>query len=1060
MARNHILNTFIYLMIAVMANTVLPAAEHHGIVKFAGLGVPGATVTATQGDKKLVAITDPQGIYEFADLADGVWTLQVEMLCFATLKNEVAIAPTAPSPEWELKLLPLDEIKAAAPPAPAVATATTAAPAVSPAAATATAASPAAAPAAEAAQAPAVPAKKRSKAATAAAAASTANGQPNFQRADLNASGSDAPAADAGSSGIDEASSGAGDALLVNGSVSNGVEKRAIGNFRKGPGSAYRGDLSTIVDNSLLDARSFSITGQDTPRQAYNHLRFGGTFGGPLAIPHLFRTNSGNFFVAYQGTRNRNASTQTSLMPTALERIGDFSQSLNLLGKPVQLTDPSNGTPFPGNAIPATRIAPEAAKLVALYPQPNFNPSARFNYQIPLVGTSSADAMQARINKALNPQNSLNGTFGYQRTNADSPNIFQFVDGNRTMGMSLNASWRHTFDKTLYGTLGAQYTRYSARNTPYWAYRSNVSGEAGIRGDNQDPENWGPPNLSFNSGYAGLSDGQESFLRNQTSALSYSVMWLKRPHNITMGGDVRRIELNQMGQQDARGSFGFTGAATQAAGTSGLGATGTGSDFADFLLGTPDTVSIAYGNADKYFRSSAYDAYFTDDWRVSAGFTLNAGARWEYASPIVEKYGRLVNLDIAPGFAAAAPVLGSSPNGQLTGRHFPDSLVRPDKHGVQPRVGLSWRPIFGSSLIVRAGYGMTYNTSVYNTIAFQMAQQAPLSKSLSVQNGPPYSLTLGNAFNSLATTNSFAIDPNFRIGYAQNWQASAQMDLPASLVMTATYIGIKGTRAVQVSLPNTYPAGAANPCPSCLPGYAYMTSNGNSTREAGQMQLRRRLHNGLTATALYTYSQSFDNAALGGRGQGSSVIAQNWLDLSAERGPSNFDQRHLLSLQTQYSSGVGVHGGALLRGWKGAAFKGWTLTNQITAGSGLPASPIYSVAVVGTGVTGSIRPDTTGISVQAAPPGRHLNPAAYAAPAVGQWGTAGRNSIVGPAQFSLNASLGRTFLENLDLRFDSTNTLNHVTYPSWNTAVSSSQFGLPSTANAMRSMQATLRWRF
>jgi hypothetical protein len=426
----------------------------------------------------------------------------------------------------------------------------------------------------------------------------------------------------------------------------------------------------------------------------------------------------------------------------------------------------------------------------------------------------------------------------------------------------------------------------------------------------------------------------------------------------------------------------------------------------------------------------------------------------------VEKYGRLVNLDIAPGFAAAAPVLGSSPNGQLTGRHYPDSLVRPDKHGVQPRVGLSWRPIFGSSLIVRAGYGMTYNTSVYNTIAFQMAQQAPLSKSLSVQNGPPYSLTLGNAFNSLATTNSFAIDPNFRIGYAQNWQASAQMDLPASLVMTATYIGIKGTRAVQVSLPNTYPAGAANPCPSCLPGYAYMTSNGNSTREAGQMQLRRRLHNGLTATALYTYSQSFDNAALGGRGQGSSVIAQNWLDLSAERGPSNFDQRHLLSLQTQYSSGVGVHGGALLRGWKGAAFKGWTLTNQINAGSGLPASPIYSVAVVGTGVTGSIRPDTTGISVQAAPPGRHLNPAAYAAPAVGQWGTAGRNSIVGPAQFSLNASLGRTFLENLDLRFDSTNTLNHVTYPSWNTAVSSSQFGLPSTANAMRSMQATLRWRF
>jgi hypothetical protein len=538
-------------------------------------------------------------------------------------------------------------------------------------------------------------------------------------------------------------------------------------------------------------------------------------------------------------------------------------------------------------------------------------------------------------------------------------------------------------------------------------------------------------------------------------------MWLKRPHNITMGGDFRRIQLNLLGQQDPRGTFGFTGAATQAT-ANGAAVAGTGSDFADFLLGTPDTSSIAFGNADKYFRSSSYDAYFTDDWRVSAGFTLNAGARWEYASPIVEKYGRLVNLDIAPGFAAQAPVLGSSPNGALTGLPYPDSLVRPDKHGIQPRVALSWRPIFGSSLLIRAGYAVSYNTSVYNTIAMQMAQQSPLSKSLSVQNGPLNPLTLANGFNATpgATPNTFAIDPNFRIGNAQNWQASGQMDLPAAMVLTATYNGIKGTRAVQAFLPNTYPAGALNPCPACPSGYAYMTSNGNSTRESGQMQLRRRLHNGLTATAQYTYSHSYDDAALGGRGQGSSVIAQNWLDLSAERSPSNFDQRHLVSLQTQYASGVGVHGGALLRGWRGAAFKGWTLVSQINAGSGLPATPVYAVAVVGTGVTGSIRPDTTGAAVYAATPGRYLNPAAFTAPQTGHWGTAGRNSIVGPSQFTMNASLGRTFADNLDLRFDSTNALNHVTYPSWNTVVSSSQFGLPVTANAMRSLQATLRWRF
>jgi len=1053
MARNPILRTLFCCFLACLLPALALASEHHGIVRFAGLPVPGATVTATQGDKKLVAVTDPQGVYTFADLADGVWNLQVEMLCFTTLKMDVAVAPDAPSPMWELKLLPFDEIKASAPPpAPPAPPSSTTTPSSTAPTASAQAASPT----------PSLtdktPAsKKGSKAAAANAGAAAGNG---FQRADLNASS--APAAtEPAAGGVDEAAPGANDALLVNGSVSNGVERRAIGNARKGPGSGYRGDLSTILDNSALDARNFSLTGQDTPRSPYNHLRFGGTFGGPLSIPHLFRTNNGNFFVAYQGTRNRNASIQTSLMPTAAEHAGDLSQTLNPLGNPVVAIDPSTGTPFPGNVIPATRISPQAKALLSFYPMPNFNPSARYNYQVPLVGTADADALQTRLNKALNSRNTLNGTFGYQRTSAETPNLFQFVDGNRTQGMSLNLTWRHTFNKALYGTLGAQYSRYSVRSTPFFANRINVAGEAGIGGDNQEPQNWGPPSLSFTSGYAGLSDTEQSFTRNQTSGLSYSVMWLKRPHNITMGGDFRRVQLDLLGQQDPRGTFVFTGAAT-AATANGAAVSGTGSDLADFLLGTPDTSSIAFGNADKYFRTSTYDAYFTDDWRVSAGFTLNGGARWDYSSPIVEKYGRLVNLDVAPGFAAEAPVLGTSPNGTLTGRQYPDSLVRPDKHGIQPRVGLSWRPIFGSSLLIRAGYAVSYNTSVYNTIAMQMAQQSPLSKSLNVQNGPLNPLTLANGFNVTPgiPPNTFAIDPDFRIGNAQNWQASAQMDLPAAMVVTATYNGIKGTRAVQVFLPNTYPAGAVNPCPACPSGYAYMTSNGNSTRESGQLQLRRRLHNGLTATALYTYSHSYDDAALGGRGQGGSVIAQNWLDLSAERGPSNFDQRHLLSLQTQYSSGVGVHGGALLRGWRGAAYKGWTLTSQINAGSGLPATPVYGATVVGTGVTGPLRPDTTGAPVEAAAQGRYLNPAAYSAPLAGQWGTAGRNSIVGPSQFTLNASLGRTFADNLDLRIDSTDALNHVTYPSWNTTVTSSQFGLPSTANAMRSVQATLRWRF
>ena len=161
---------------------------------------------------------------------------------------------------------------------------------------------------------------------------------------------------------------------------------------------------------------------------------------------------------------------------------------------------------------------------------------------------------------------------------------------------------------------------------------------------------------------------------------------------------------------------------------------------------------------------------------------------------------------------------------------------------------------------------------------------------------------------------------------------------------------------------------------------------------------------------------------------------------------------------------MGMGGGTLLTGWKGALFKEWNFATQVSAASGLPETPIYLEPVPGTGVTGVIRPDYTGAPLYAAPAGFYLNPAAYIAPLPGQWGNAGRDTIAGPAQFSLSASLGRTFRVsdrlNLDLRVDSTNALNHVAFTSWNTIVNSTQFGLAAAANAMRSMQTTLRLRF
>jgi hypothetical protein len=132
-------------------------------------------------------------------------------------------------------------------------------------------------------------------------------------------------------------------------------------------------------------------------------------------------------------------------------------------------------------------------------------------------------------------------------------------------------------------------------------------------------------------------------------------------------------------------------------------------------------------------------------------------------------------------------------------------------------------------------------------------------------------------------------------------------------------------------------------------------------------------------------------------------------------------------------------------------------------GSGLPETPVDGAVTVN-GFSAVVRPNVTGIPLTPAPAGLHLNPAAYQEPASGSWGNARRDSITGPNQFSLNASMSRTIRMKdkytLDMQIAANNLLNHVTYASWQSSITSSQFGLPTTANSMRDISASLRFRF
>jgi hypothetical protein len=1016
----------------VLAARALWAAEYHGRVRYGGVAVPGATVTLTQGATELTTVTDSQGLYEFPNVAEGSWKISIELRGFAPLRGSVTIGAANDQGEWTLQMLELKDLLSMAQTEPATTS----------------------------------PLKAR-------------DNEPPKQSAKSEKPEEATPQPPQPSEDTERSADG----LLINGSESNAATSQysmspAIGNHRPGTKALYNGSFGAFAENAIFDAKPYSLTGLVLPKDNYNRITMVATFGGPIRIPPLLY-HGPNFFIAYQWTRNGSANTGTGLMPTEAERNGDLSGLTNAQGGPFTIYDPTTGLPFTG-LIPVSR---QAQALLALYPLPNIQGNTRYNYEASLLSNSHQDALQSRLDKTVGHRDSLYGGFSSQSIRSNNESLFGFVDTTDTLGMDANVNWQHRFERQIFATIGYHFTRLRTELLPHFAYVTNVSGDAGITGNDQDPREWGPPSLAFSSGIAGLTDGNSQFNRNRTDQGLLRISTTRGRHTILAGGDLRRQEYNLLQQQNPRGDFTFTGAATSANGTASAT---SGSDLADFLLGFPDTSALAYGNADKYLRQTVYNLYVNDDWRVRPELTINAGLRWEYGEPITELEGRLVNLDIAPDFTAAKPVLGSSPTGPVTGEKYPSSLIRADHLGLEPRVALSWRPLPASTLVVRAGYGIYDDTSIYLGAAESMSQQTPLSNSLNVQRSATCPLTLETGFLNCpgTTTENFAVDPNLRVGYAQTWQLSAQRDLPGAMVMTATYLGTKGTHGMQEFLPNTYPIGAANPCPQCPVGFVYRTSGGNLEREAGQIQLRRRLRAGFTANLDYTFAKSVDDdAQVGGQGHtmassataiststastasvGTPIVAQNWLNLRAERSLSSFDQRHLLNLVLQYTTGMGKGGGTLLSGWRGRAFKEWTVFTQITAGSGLPQTPVYFATVPGTGVTGTIRPDRTSAPLYIAANGYFLNSEAYATPASGQWGNAGRNSIRGPATFTMDAALARTLRirgnYSLDLRLEANNVLNHATFTAWNTITNSTTFGLPASVNAMRNVQLSGRFRF
>ena len=231
-------------------------------------------------------------------------------------------------------------------------------------------------------------------------------------------------------------------------------------------------------------------------------------------------------------------------MPTVLERAGDFSQSRDALGRAIQLLDPVSGRPFTGNVIPRERLSPEAAALLHYYPLPNVDGDGRFNYEAPVIEARHQDAGQVRFSQSVpGGKNQLFGNLALQRTTTDTGNVFGLTDSIRASGIDTTVNWSHRFSQLLSLRLRYQFTRLTNTVTPFFANRINVSGEAGITGNGQDPMDWGPPRLQFSSGIAGIGSAQAASNHNSTHGVGAEILSTRGRHNLTFGGDLRRQRL-------------------------------------------------------------------------------------------------------------------------------------------------------------------------------------------------------------------------------------------------------------------------------------------------------------------------------------------------------------------------------------------------------------------------------------------------------------------------------------------------------------------------------------
>jgi hypothetical protein len=649
--------------------------------------------------------------------------------------------------------------------------------------------------------------------------------------------------------------------------------------YRSGENQVH-GDVFEFFRDTALNAMPY-FTPPDGQKPPLRRNQYGGVLGGPLVKNKAF------FFGDFEGFRQDKKATAFSTLPTADQDSGIL---------PVDIRDPRTGVVYrAGTAIPMTAFA---RKVLGGLPAPNVSGAAN-NYSIAQDFTNDTDKAGGKIDLQLSPTLSMFGRYGWRSlsTNDQPPVPLPSGGGGngniyaRNKQLVVGATYAASDRALLEIRFGWSNTQ-GGKNPPALGASDNF-GISGLPID--DRISGGLPSQSI-SGYAGFgrqaTNPQWQYPTVWNPKINFS--WLRGRQSLKAGYEYQNISVEVQDVNPLYGLDTYTGQFTRPAGATSNNLY----NLADFMLGLRSqyalsTFLITTVRQDQHF------AYVQDDFRVNDKITLNAGLRYEYATPMWDANNVLTNFDPTTNTMVKAT------DGSVSQR----ALVDPDRNNFGPRLGLAYTPV--PKTVVRGGWGISYvhfnrigsaNELGINgpqVVRAAVVQGDPTAATFRpTEQGYPAGLTDPSKFNPLTALVSY-IPRDFHSSPVQSWYASVQREFGPRMLIDVAYVGNKADDLLLIAnynqaTPNnaagTIPLASRRPI-TTFGDISYVFNGGKSRYNALQTKYEWRMGSSVTLLSSLTLSRAKDNGAGSLENQNGNFPApQDLRNLDADYGISGYDQ--------------------------------------------------------------------------------------------------------------------------------------------------------------------------